>query len=743
MKRSGYHRWLLSYLPIFFSIISVLVFIFFLAISGLAKEQALRANEVFTRNVLQTLDASLQLTEQIIVKELLTDEKFAFFFDPFQEMTPYQAFQLSKKINLLATTLQSVESIYLYRLSDHRVLTTKTMIPLEQFGDRAFVQQVEEQPLAFAWSESRVYREFGENQFSKQVVSLVKKVPLVTGSQGLIVVNVRTSSIGETFGELARSDISFMQLLDAKGQLFFGEQIAVGSNLSKIQSEYTGWTVISGMKNKKVFQFISAFSNIWLYAGIATIAFGAIWMVMVVRRNYKPIESIRESIQSYTMKKNNVQGTMLPPDEFALIKWTIENMVEQTNQYEEENKENLTYRKRWFFQQLMEGASTDHFEDWQVEMKRFGWSGHSSGWVVAVLEIDRYSDFTNTYSQGDQQLLKYVITGVIRDMTEARGIEAWSEWVNQEQVGLLFSFKESFDSNAQFSHEFCENARIWMEKYLKFTVSIGIGLEVRHIPDIAQSYDNALEALQYKTTLGSNRTIGHLEIGSLPQRQMFRHLNNIRLLAQHYRLGEDTWKQQLHDLSSSLRTAVAPRDDVISLMNYIIYALQKEIAELPEEIQHMWNQEAMPKLNEALQQFEEIAEIDEVFTLILSEAFGKMLLLRENRGNHKLIHQVKRYIEAHFANPDLSLEHLNDEFHLNIKTLSRLFKEEFGEKFVDYLAKVRIEDAKQQLKEASTLSIQQIAQKVGYNNTFTFIRVFKKLVGVTPGEYRKSQNEDS
>lgn len=68
--------------------------------------------------------------------------------------------------------------------------------------------------------------------------------------------------------------------------------------------------------------------------------------------------------------------------------------------------------------------------------------------------------------------------------------------------------------------------------------------------------------------------------------------------------------------------------------------------------------------------------------------------------------------------------------------MSRLFKERTGYGLLDYINKVRIEKAKVLLNENS-YSIQEIALKVGFVNSNTFIRSFKKAEGITPGSYKK------
>ena len=68
---------------------------------------------------------------------------------------------------------------------------------------------------------------------------------------------------------------------------------------------------------------------------------------------------------------------------------------------------------------------------------------------------------------------------------------------------------------------------------------------------------------------------------------------------------------------------------------------------------------------------------------------------------------------------------------------SKLFKEEAGENFIEYLTKVRIAHAKELLRNPA-LSIKEICILSGYSDPNYFSRIFKKQEGVTPSEYRDS-----
>ncbi|MFK4168606.1 helix-turn-helix domain-containing protein [Paenibacillus lautus] len=73
---------------------------------------------------------------------------------------------------------------------------------------------------------------------------------------------------------------------------------------------------------------------------------------------------------------------------------------------------------------------------------------------------------------------------------------------------------------------------------------------------------------------------------------------------------------------------------------------------------------------------------------------------------------------------------------MNWKTLSKLFREETGQKFVDYLIELRMNHARRLLEE-TLLPVQDIATEVGYSNAISFGRMFKKLMGMSPGDYRE------
>ncbi|MNW01044.1 HTH-type transcriptional activator Btr [compost metagenome] len=73
--------------------------------------------------------------------------------------------------------------------------------------------------------------------------------------------------------------------------------------------------------------------------------------------------------------------------------------------------------------------------------------------------------------------------------------------------------------------------------------------------------------------------------------------------------------------------------------------------------------------------------------------------------------------------------------------ISAVYKKSSGQNLTDYVAEVRIREAKKLLTHPS-MTIAQVAEKVGYANDIGFIRFFKKYEGITPGAYRSSLQMD-
>ncbi|NIK77756.1 YesN/AraC family two-component response regulator [Paenibacillus castaneae] len=94
------------------------------------------------------------------------------------------------------------------------------------------------------------------------------------------------------------------------------------------------------------------------------------------------------------------------------------------------------------------------------------------------------------------------------------------------------------------------------------------------------------------------------------------------------------------------------------------------------------------------------------------------------------------YLKEHLHEP-LTMRDTAEHLHMNASYLSVLFKEQTGITFSDYLTRRRVQRAKE-LLSSTRLTIADIADQVGYQTAKYFVKVFRSLEGMSPGQYRKT-----
>ena len=117
------------------------------------------------------------------------------------------------------------------------------------------------------------------------------------------------------------------------------------------------------------------------------------------------------------------------------------------------------------------------------------------------------------------------------------------------------------------------------------------------------------------------------------------------------------------------------------------------------------------------------------------DAFGiSDEMLDENEESAMAISKAKNYISRTYMK-EIGLTDVAEKVGLSSAYFSRLFKQETGENFIDYLVKVRMEKAKR-LFEDTNLSAKEIGENVGYKKGKYFGKLFKNYTGYTPTEYK-------
>ena len=111
-------------------------------------------------------------------------------------------------------------------------------------------------------------------------------------------------------------------------------------------------------------------------------------------------------------------------------------------------------------------------------------------------------------------------------------------------------------------------------------------------------------------------------------------------------------------------------------------------------------------------------------------------VLKENR----LANIAKEYIRKNY-NKDIRLADVAEQVYLSPTYFSAIFKRETGMNFNEYLTEYRIEMAKEFLKNLE-YKVTEVGEQVGYEDSKYFSKIFRKMVGISPRDYRKLYMRD-
>ena len=251
---------------------------------------------------------------------------------------------------------------------------------------------------------------------------------------------------------------------------------------------------------------------------------------------------------------------------------------------------------------------------------------------------------------------------------------------------------------------------------------------------LAQAYEEAAEALEYKFILGSGHDISYDEVKG--RKHEYANVINSKDYDRIYSM-DFTDKDRIEkditllmaDIKNAGRDSYLYSQMIISTIYMSAIKALKEMGGTIEEVFH------------PIAEFKQIVSNPtmDLMKVRLIETLLKIVNYMNDRKFGKssyLIEKAKLYIQQGLHDPNFSIEAVARHVNISNSYFSILFKQETGQTFVDYLTSLRMKKAKYLLKNSGYRTY-EISDMVGYNNSTYFSTIFKKYTGCTPSEYRK------
>lgn len=266
----------------------------------------------------------------------------------------------------------------------------------------------------------------------------------------------------------------------------------------------------------------------------------------------------------------------------------------------------------------------------------------------------------------------------------------------------------------------------------QYVVTIGVGTEEDQFAKMSYSIKEAKKAAGNRIRLGVGRLI-YTE--NLPEGEDAQVDTYLMPHAEKLRQSIESYSRK--ELEQAVNQIFSPFLMNENLDFSVCYPLAEEIISFfldNTEVQNEETEDLQEYLTAAVNQCYSIPMLKELLKQNLGDYLAMSLKILETEST-KPVRQAKQYVDVHFAEK-ITLEDIAEIVELNPVYFSVLFKKETGMNFSAYLVNVRMETAKQMLRDGNE-TIAAIAEQVGYKDSRYFSQIFARTVGVKPALYRK------
>jgi len=376
----------------------------------------------------------------------------------------------------------------------------------------------------------------------------------------------------------------------------------------------------------------------------------------------------------------------------------------------------------------------------------YGISLDGNSFVVATISIDGVlipeddadkraelaANISLKYSE-DQALKYFALLNITEEIAGKRNL-GLVFMHNDQVVVLAVRTTSDRDIALQETMKVLEEVRQNVDKYLKFSVTVGIGSVMQDVTKISYSYEDAELAMDYRLILGNNRMISIDDVENRSVEKVRFDDRKEHALIRSIKVGTSLeMKETMDELFMGVESSVSVKDYQIYLLEMLTCIL-KAAKDANLNLDEVFGENFVPFTE--INKFTSLEEAKHWFMELCAGIMNHIAADRQYTYKN-LVEMAKDYTKGHYHEGDITINKVCSHLHISAGYFSSIFKKETKMTFVNYLNHIRMEAAMELLRTTDMKAL-EIAEKVGYADANYFSFSFRKNVGVSPKEYRNS-----
>jgi two-component system response regulator YesN len=780
-RRSVILTWLFSYVAILFLPIMLSIIVYYESNKTIHSEIQ-RANDALLKQVREVIDNQFEniqrLTTEIIWNPRVQALLYSLDTEPEYR---YDAYRVSQDLKYYQPSYAFVDEFYVYMNKADTVILPGTIRSsnfafqtihqgfnisynewlsiLTKNDFRGFLPLVRKNDNVHAVNTvayvSTIAGDKGEKPIGSTVVMIdesrllqtVENAKLFNGSQVLVMnkdsqVLVSNSTSG--------NDLSFRyEKFTGESGLFYEQYNGENSEFFYIKSKKSELVYISIVPSSVVWEKANYIRKLTYVSILISILGGGLLTVFFLRKNYNPILGLLQATGLKVGQEYGKEG-----NEFHYIQQVISNTLNEKERISLRIQQQNNMLRTNVIARLLKGKLDSQIPT-EKSLATFNMRLKSDDYAVILLYLEDIDKFF-THIPGDDanqkwKLLQFIITNVVEEIAGQKHQGFVTEI--DDMIACLINFSEGDKlSRKDDLLQIVGDSQQFLREKFHIDSTLSISRIQSTIVGISQAYKEALDAMEYKLVMGSREILSYEELqqGDLDHLHTgyYYPLQVEQQLINYVKIGDLEKAEKTLDeiidqnVSQNLGKSAVSVPLAKCLMFNLVSTMIKTINEIGDVRESFLLKN--PKRIERLLACETIKDMSSQLKGILKEVCEYTTVKRKHyqlQAREQTLQgfagDIVALIESEYSNFNLNISLIGERFGMSPTYLSRLFKEQTGGGLLDQINKVRMDKAKQLLMERKS-NINDVAIQVGYHDVNSFIRMFKKYEGITPGKYKET-----
>lgn len=770
--------WMISYIVILLLpvVIGLLVYV---ESNKTLKDEIQQANDSLLKQVREVMDNQFKAMEQlnfeitwnVNMQELLYSNKY----EAFPKEYRYDISQIARNLSMYKTSYPLIDSFYVYLYKDQSVILPTTVRP------SAFAYQTLHMSDEFSfasWQEIMTRPNFkgfipmtriGDDNMLRKTVAYISTYPMehnqplatnvimvdqsrilgaiqnmeIFNKGHVFILNNENQILASNSAHALPSDFPYDKLTNTPNFYFSGSDHEK-YEVFNIQSPISKLKYVSIMPSTIYWQKAAHIRNLTYMSMVISLLGGGILTFFFLRRNYNPV---RRLVHAFSKKMTFASGQRY--NEFHFIQEAVDSTLLEMADFKSKMEQQRHMVRSHFLEKLLKGKLDRHMPIAEA-LTTFDMKLDRRDFAVMLFVVDQSAPFferiTHTSDEDKWKLLHFIIMNVVEELTSKRH-RGYATEIDDSLACLVNLTSEEGANGKEELLRIAKETQLFLSTTYNIHLTISISSIHEKISNVPQAFLEALDSMAYKLVMGGHEILSYDDLQA----------NRACEPASGYYYPPQIEQQFLYAVKSGeLEEAKGILAEIMNknfeirgisvsltkcLMLGLVTTMMKSISETgdiqesffirnPKLVDRLLSSITVPEMNLYLNEM-----LEQICTYTAAKRQVAISHTRQ-KALQELVEEISVYIENNYSDANLNVTMIGNHFDRKATYLSKLFKDYVGEGLLDRINKVRIDKSKQLLKSQEQ-SVGDAANGVGFNDINAFIRVFKKVEGITPGKYKE------